>query len=75
MIEKGIKYLTVFLDDYEYCKITEFFEVVYNFIETALKDENNVIGIHCHIGKSRSPSFALVYLMKKFKINYETVRK
>ncbi len=36
------------------------------------KNENRVL-IHCSLGVSRSGSFTVLYLMKKFSLNYDTV--
>jgi protein tyrosine phosphatase len=39
------------------------------------KKNNNRVLIHCSLGVSRSGSFTILYLMKKFSLNYETVSK
>jgi protein-tyrosine phosphatase len=41
------------------------------FIELALRDPGNKVYVHCHLGKSRSVSIIIYYLMSKYKIPYE----
>lgn len=39
------------------------------------KESNSKILIHCSLGMSRSPTLAIMYLMKKLKISFEFVGK
>ena len=44
------------------------------FQKTISKKNNNRVLIHCSLGVSRSASFVILYLMKKFTINFDTVK-
>jgi protein phosphatase slingshot len=41
------------------------------FIELALREPNTKVYVHCHLGRSRSVSIIIYYLMSKYKIPYE----
>ena len=64
--EDKVKYIQIKVDDLENVSIKEYFIQVTDFMNEALKDDNNNnrVMVHCEMGVSRSSSFVLVYLMK-----------
>ena len=43
------------------------------FKKSIMRKNDNRILIHCSLGVSRSGSFTILYIMKKFSLSYETV--
>jgi protein tyrosine phosphatase len=43
------------------------------FIKSISSKNHNKVLIHCSLGVSRSSTFTILYLMKKFSLNYDTV--
>jgi dual specificity MAP kinase phosphatase len=70
--DKGVKYLKISILDEPDKNIHEFFRQAYDFINEALsEDSNNKVLIHCALGKSRSATITIMYLMKKFSWSFE----
>ena len=66
---KGAIYV-INIDDHPTVEIISFIETCNIIIESALKDNKKVL-VHCLMGKSRSASIVLGYLMKTNKISFE----
>jgi len=47
--------------------ISQYFNETNQFIDEALKIENNNVLVHCHAGVSRSATICIAYLMYKMK--------
>lgn len=70
--DKGVKYLKISILDEDDKNIHAHFQNVYQFIEETLEqDENNNILIHCALGKSRSATVTIMYLMKRFSWSFD----
>jgi len=70
--DKGVKYLKISILDEPDKNIHQFFSQAYDFINEALsEDSDNKVLIHCAMGKSRSATITIMYLMKKFSWGYE----
>jgi len=70
--DKGIKYLKISILDESDKEIHNHFKQAYEFIHEALSDDNsNHILIHCAMGKSRSATITIMFLMKRFSWNFE----
>lgn len=63
--ESEITYKKLMICDFEGQNISLYFDEVFEFIDTALQDENNSVLVHCNAGISRSASFIIFYLMRK----------
>jgi len=69
---KGIKYLHVCILDETEVNVHKFFKEIYEFIDSAMsEDSNHRVLIHCALGKSRSATVTIMYLMKKFQWGFE----
>ena len=56
--------------------VQKFFKEAYEFIDSALsEDSNHRVLIHCALGKSRSATVTIMYLMKKFQWSVEQVKE
>jgi len=64
---KSIAWKVVSVEDKGSADITQYFDEVY----TAIEGATTGVLIHCKRGMSRSPSFIIAYLMKKFDVPYE----
>jgi protein-tyrosine phosphatase len=70
--DKGIKYMKVSILDEDDKNIHDHFQAAYQFIHDALtEDVNNNVLVHCAMGKSRSATIIIMYLMKKFSWGFE----
>jgi len=70
--DKGIKYMKVSILDEDDKNIHDHFQDAYQFIHDALtEDVNNNVLVHCAMGKSRSATIIIMYLMKKFSWGFE----
>lgn len=70
--EKGIKYLHIIILDETEVNLLKFFKEAFEFIDKALNEsKDNKILIHCALGKSRSASITVMFLMKKFGWPFE----
>jgi hypothetical protein len=49
--------------------ISQYFESAYEFIESAIQNNENVL-VHCYAGISRSSTIVASYIMKKFNMNF-----
>jgi len=64
---KGIKYLHIVILDETQVDVMKFFKDAYEFIDAALTEDNkNKVLLHCALGKSRSATITVMFLMKKF---------
>ncbi|KAL7717121.1 protein-tyrosine-phosphatase [Entamoeba marina] len=63
-------YLRIPINDTTFENIEQYFDTVYEFIESARNKNYNVL-IHCRFGKSRSASFVISYLMKKHALRVD----
>jgi len=55
--------------------VMKFFKDAYEFIDAALSvDNKNKVLLHCALGKSRSATITIMFLMKKFNWSAEKVR-
>ena len=75
--ELDIKYLNCPLWDTPIEPIQNYFEEGINFIDNALKDDNNKnrVLVHCRGGVSRSSTLIIAYLMKIHKMKYNEAYK
>ena len=65
---QGVKYLKIPVHDYTHSEISKYFKLCYDFLV------DNSFGrflIHCVLGRSRSCTIMIMYLMKKYEITYE----
>ena len=70
----GIKYLHIIILDETQVNLLKFFKEACEFIDSALNEsKNNKVFIHCALGKSRSASITVMFLMKKFGWTFEKV--
>jgi protein-tyrosine phosphatase len=53
--------------------ITEILNTTYDIINKHLDDGDNIL-VHCYMGASRSASVVIHYLMKKYKLSYDTAK-
>jgi protein-tyrosine phosphatase len=53
----------IIIQDVAECEIHDHFEEAFEFINKA-REEQSVIFIHCQVGKSRSATIVIAYLMK-----------
>jgi len=68
--ESGVKYLKLPVKDEDDTFLAKYFNEAYDFIAEALSDENKVVLVHCALGKSRSASIVIMFLMKMFDCSY-----
>lgn len=62
----GIKYLHVVVLDEAAVPLSSFFEEAFEFIEEALNEnKNNKVLVHCALGKSRSATITIMFMMRK----------
>ena len=61
------------LDDCESQNITRIFDDAYKFIEEQRKKTN--VLVHCAAGISRSSATLISYMMRKYKMDYDTAYK
>ena len=66
---EDIKYIELNLIDEPYQSLFPKIEVAYKFIK--LNSQNNIL-VHCILGKSRSTSVVIYYLMNEKKWDYDT---
>lgn len=64
---EGVTYLKVPVRDYSHSIINVYFKLCYEFIE---QYSYGRILIHCVLGRSRSCSIMVMYLMKKYNLSY-----
>lgn len=64
------KYMHLEIYDDADQQIANLFDNAYKFIDDALQNKGKVL-IHCIMGMSRSASFAIFYLMKKYNLSYD----
>ena len=67
-IPLGIKYCKLDLIDNPEMNITKYFEKAFAFIELARKNNDNIL-IHCKLGRSRSVSILIAYMVKYYDFN------
>jgi len=67
----NINYLRVYLVDDDDDSITPWLDEVYNFIDSNRQD--GPVLVHCQAAVSRSPSFIIAYIAKKYGFSLETV--
>ena len=63
------RYKLVGIRDLNSSNMVQHFEGIFNFLDAAIS-RGNVI-VHCTLGKSRSPSAVISYLIKKFQLSSE----
>ena len=68
--DKGIDYLTLYLEDSPNQDIGKVLYHVFDYIETAHSEGGNVL-VHCTQGISRSAALCIAYIMYKTKVPYE----
>eukprot|EP01016_Furgasonia_blochmanni_P041341 TRINITY_DN5356_c0_g1_i3.p1 TRINITY_DN5356_c0_g1~~TRINITY_DN5356_c0_g1_i3.p1 ORF type:complete len:141 (-),score=9.96 TRINITY_DN5356_c0_g1_i3:332-754(-) len=67
---KDVKYLRIDVEDIEESNLLEYFDMVYEWMEAAYSDAKSKILIHCSRGMSRSPTIAIMYIMRKLKWDF-----
>ena len=67
-IPSGIKYLKLDLIDSPEMNIVQYFEEAFAFIESARKNNDNIL-IHCKLGRSRSVSILIAYMIRYYNFN------
>ena len=70
----NITYLRVPIDDGYNQDINIYFDETFNFIETSIKNNQNIL-VHCHAGISRSATILIAYFMKKNNWNLQQALK
>lgn len=73
--EANFDYYRIPINDDSEHHITEYIPEILDFLNNILIDKENAILIHCYMGSSRSASVVLVYLITKFKYDFETALK
>jgi len=69
--KEGIQYVKLPIRDETDDRFSQYFEEVYDFIHDAVISSNNsAVFVHCALGKSRSATIVIMYLMKRFSWNY-----
>ena len=68
---KEIKYCHLNIIDNPKENLLQYFDKAFNFIEMARKNNCNIL-IHCKLGRSRSTSILIAYLIKYFGYNVNT---
>uniref|UniRef100_A0A8C3B6M5 Dual specificity phosphatase 29 n=2 Tax=Cairina moschata TaxID=8855 RepID=A0A8C3B6M5_CAIMO len=61
--DMAVEYHGVEADDLPTFKLSQFFYSASKFIDNALQDERNKVLVHCAMGRSRSATLVLAYLM------------
>merc|ERR1712131_29492 len=61
--DMDIQYLGLEADDTPSFNISQYFYLASNFIQQALTQPNSKVLVHCVMGRSRSASLVLAYLM------------
>ncbi|NWY57372.1 DUPD1 phosphatase, partial [Chionis minor] len=61
--DMNVEYHGVEADDLPTFKLSQFFYSASKFIDNALQDEKNKVLVHCAMGRSRSATLVLAYLM------------
>jgi dual specificity MAP kinase phosphatase len=74
LFDKDFIYMKLHLSDNLDSTIIDLFEQSMNFIEEAKKNNCNIF-IHCQIGKSRSATIVLAYIMKTMKLSCDDAFK
>lgn len=65
--DKGITYMKVWVRDETSDCLTGYFQKAYEFIsEVVHQEKEGGVLVHCALGKSRSASLVIMYIMKKF---------
>jgi dual specificity MAP kinase phosphatase len=65
-----VRYLKIPVHDYNHSVISIFFQEAWDYIE----DHNfGKILVHCVLGRSRSCSIMVMYLMKKYRLSFQKV--
>lgn len=71
----NVKYCKVTVMDQEDEKISRFFQKAYEFVETAMHENqlgaSNVVLVHCALGVSRSATLVVMFLMRTFGLSLE----
>lgn len=65
----GIQYFGVEADDKPTFNISQFFDPATEFIHEALSQPQNKVLVHCVMGRSRSATLVLAYLMMKHSLS------
>lgn len=75
----NLKYCKVTVVDQEDEKICRFFQKAYDFIESAMHENqlgaNNVVMVHCALGVSRSATIVVMFIMRAFGLSLENAMK
>ena len=67
-LPKDINYLQLNIIDHPKENILKYFDKAFSFIELARKNQSNIL-IHCKLGRSRSSSILIAYMIKYFGYN------
>ena len=70
-LPKEIKYCHLNIIDNPKENLLQYFDKAFNFIEMARQNQCNIL-IHCKLGRSRSTSILIAYLIKNFGYNVNT---
>ena len=73
--EKKYRYLKLGLNDDLTEILFDLLEPSYRYINSVLSIPTTNVIIHCYMGKSRSASILIYYLMRKLKISYHDALK
>jgi len=75
---RNYRRLQVPIDDLEDENLFTYFQRVNDFIEEGLKASSDgkkgKVLVHCNAGRSRSVSFVIAFLMKKYRLSYKQAR-
>ncbi|UJR31261.1 hypothetical protein I4U23_018761 [Adineta vaga] len=69
--EGKYEYIRVDALDLPSQNIRKYFDEVFQFIDTALRDKSNNVLVHCSAGISRSPTLVLAYMIKKYHLKLD----
>ena len=71
-------YLTIPIDDSLECDLNPYLQEAFDFIDQAVNNKEYIL-VHCVAGVSRSASLVIYYLIKEYKLTYQssfkTIRK
>jgi predicted protein tyrosine phosphatase len=65
------KIMSISIPDSQNINIHKYFDQTYDFIDNVIKKGGKIV-VHCFAGMSRSASVVIAYLIRKYKLDYQT---